>query len=194
MSGRHPSHSSAESSRDHARARAWRARPSSPAAGNAAAQRALIWALALTGGFAVVEAVGGWWSGSLALLSDAGHMVTDAAALGLALFALRIAARPPSRARRTATRAPRCIAAFVNALALLALVVFIVVEAVQPAARARAGRRRRGAGDRAVRPRRQPRHGVDPVARDAHAQHARRAAARAVATCSAPPRRSSRAR
>jgi len=130
MSGRHPSHSSAESSRDHA-AHAHGAHdhhhrpPATPSA-----QRALIWALALTGGFAIVEAVGGWWSGSLALLSDAGHMLTDAAALGLALFALRIAARPPSRRASYGYARAEVIAAFVNALALLALVVFIVVEAV----------------------------------------------------------------
>src|SRR5512143_403097 len=59
-------------------------------------QRALLLALLLTGGFAVVEAAGAWFAGSLALLSDAGHMVTDAASLGLALLAQRIAARPPT--------------------------------------------------------------------------------------------------
>jgi cobalt-zinc-cadmium efflux system protein len=94
-------------------------------------RRALAWALALTGGAAVVEAIGGWWSGSLALLSDAGHMLTDAAALGLALFAVRIARRPPSRRATYGYARAEVLAAFVNALALLALVVFIVVEAVQ---------------------------------------------------------------
>ena len=53
-------------------------------------------ALVVTLAFSGVEAAGGWWAGSLALLSDAGHMVTDAAALGLALFAQSIARRPPS--------------------------------------------------------------------------------------------------
>ena len=57
-------------------------------------------------------------------------MLTDAAALGLALFALRIAARPPSRRASYGYARAEVIAAFVNALALLALVVFIVVEAV----------------------------------------------------------------
>ena len=85
----------------------------------------------LTAGFAVVEALGGWWSGSLALVSDAGHMLTDAAALGLALFANRIAARPPSRRATYGYARAEVIAAFVNALLLLALVVFIVVEAVR---------------------------------------------------------------
>ena len=57
--------------------------------------------------FSVVEAVGGWWSGSLALLSDAGHMVTDALALGLALFAQTVARRPPSHRNSFVTPPPR---------------------------------------------------------------------------------------
>jgi cobalt-zinc-cadmium efflux system protein len=94
-------------------------------------QRALAIALALTGGFAVVEAVAAWLAGSLALLSDAGHMITDAASLGLALFAQRIAARPPSERASYGYARAEVLAAFVNALALLALVVFIAVEAVR---------------------------------------------------------------
>jgi len=93
--------------------------------------QALVWALVVTGGMALVEGIGAFWSGSLALLSDAGHMATDAAALGLALFASRIARRPPTgRASYGYVRA-EVLAAFVNALALLALVVFITVEAVR---------------------------------------------------------------
>jgi len=95
------------------------------------AQRALFVALILTGAFAVVEAAGAWLAGSLALLSDAGHMITDAASLGLALLAQRIAARPPSHRASYGYARVEVIAAFVNALLLLALVVFIVVEAVQ---------------------------------------------------------------
>ena len=100
-----------------------------PAAGNAS--RALLVALLLTGGFAIVEAAGAWVAGSLALLSDAGHMVTDAASLGLALLAQRIAARPPSHRASYGYARAEVIAAFVNALLLLALVVFIAVEAVR---------------------------------------------------------------
>jgi cobalt-zinc-cadmium efflux system protein len=98
---------------------------------DAGAQRALAIALALTGVFALIEVAGAWWAGSLALLSDAGHMVTDAASLGLALFAQRIAARPPSHRASYGYARAEVIAAFVNALALLALVVFIAVEAVR---------------------------------------------------------------
>jgi len=56
--------------------------------------RALVWALGLTAVIAVAEVAGGLVSRSLALLADAGHMVTDAGALGLSLFALWIARRP----------------------------------------------------------------------------------------------------
>jgi len=88
-------------------------------------------ALALTAAFAVVEAIGGWWAGSLALLSDAGHMVTDVAALSIALLAQRLAQRPPSRRASYGYARAEVLAAFINALALLALVVFIVIEAVR---------------------------------------------------------------
>ena len=61
----------------------------------------LLWrAAAATVLFAALEAAGGYWTGSLALLSDAGHMLTDALALGMALFALSFAARPAT-ARKT---------------------------------------------------------------------------------------------
>jgi cobalt-zinc-cadmium efflux system protein len=99
--------------------------------GGRGAQRALAIALALTGGFAIVEAIGAWLAGSLALLSDAGHMLTDAASLGIALFAQHIAARPPSHRASYGYARAEVLAAFVNALALFALVVFIAVEAVQ---------------------------------------------------------------
>src|SRR5437763_16391376 len=99
--------------------------------GAPAAQRALIWALIVTGGMALVEVIGAFWSGSLALLSDAGHMATDAAALGLALFAARIARRPPSRRASYGYARAQVLAGFVNALALLSHVAFISVEAVR---------------------------------------------------------------
>ena len=92
-------------------------------------RRALSIALALTAGFALVEAVGGWYSGSLALLSDAGHMITDAAALGLALFADAVARRPPSRRASYGYGRAEVLAAFVNAIAMLAVVAGIAIEA-----------------------------------------------------------------
>jgi cobalt-zinc-cadmium efflux system protein len=102
-----------------------------PRAADARTSRALIWALFLTGGFGIVEAIGGWLAGSLALLSDAGHMFTDTASLGLALLAYWVARRPPSSRATYGYARAEVLAAFVNALALLALVVFIVIEAVR---------------------------------------------------------------
>ena len=92
--------------------------------------RALMGALVLTGCYAIVEAIGGWLAGSLALLSDAGHMATDTAALGLALFAQWVAKRPPSPRASYGYARAEVLAAFVNALALLLLVGFIVFEAI----------------------------------------------------------------
>ncbi len=94
-------------------------------------RRALAIALGLTVSFAVVEAIGGWMSGSLALLSDAGHMITDGAALGLALFADFIARRPPSRRATYGYGRAEVLAAFVNAIAMLAVVAAIGIEAVR---------------------------------------------------------------
>ena len=88
-------------------------------------------ATALTAAFMVVEAVGGVISGSLALVADAAHMLTDAASLGLALIAFRVSDRPADRRRTYGYHRFPVLAAFVNGLALLAIVGWIAVEAVQ---------------------------------------------------------------
>ena len=85
----------------------------------------------LIGGFTIVEAVGGWLSGSLALLADAGHMFIDTLAIALAYAANRLARRPASRSRSFGHTRLQVLAAFANSLLLLAIVVAIVVEAVQ---------------------------------------------------------------
>lgn len=87
-------------------------------------------ALAITFSFAIVEAIAGYLAGSLALLSDAAHMVTDAAALGLALFAQIIARRPPSARHSFGFGRAEALAAFVNGIAMLILVAWIVGEAI----------------------------------------------------------------
>ena len=87
--------------------------------------------LALTCVFLVVEAVAGFWTGSLALLADAGHMLTDAAGLGLALFATWIAARPPTPAKTYGYYRAEILAALVNALLLLVVAGAILTEAWQ---------------------------------------------------------------
>ena len=93
--------------------------------------RALAFALTLTLLFAAVEVVTGFISNSLALISDAGHMVTDAASLGLALLAQIIAKRPPSARNSFGFGRAEALAAFVNGLAMLVVVGWIVIEAVQ---------------------------------------------------------------
>jgi cobalt-zinc-cadmium efflux system protein len=97
----------------------------------AAAGQVLLWALALTLGFAVIEALAGWWSGSLALLSDAGHMVTDSASLGLAALAAWLARRPPSARHSYGLGRAEIVAALVNAVFMLAVIVTITVVAIQ---------------------------------------------------------------
>lgn len=99
--------------------------------GNKGENRHLTGALALTLGFALVEAVAGWWSGSLALLSDAGHMLTDSTALGLAAVAAWLARRPPSPRHTYGLVRLEVIAALVNGLLMLGLIGFIAVEAWQ---------------------------------------------------------------
>lgn len=96
----------------------------------AASQRRLIFALVLTAGYAVVEALGGLWSGSLALISDAGHMVTDAAALGLAVFAQYIARRPASAKNSYGYARAEVLGALINSLFMLAMVGWIAFEAI----------------------------------------------------------------
>lgn len=90
---------------------------------------ALAIAVALTFGYALVEVFGGLWSGSLALLADAGHMATDSAALLFALAANFIARRPVSDRHSFGLARVEVIAAFVNAIAMLAVVVWIFIEA-----------------------------------------------------------------
>jgi cobalt-zinc-cadmium efflux system protein len=98
----------------------------------AARSRAVLaFTLSLTGAFLVVEAVAGFWTGSLALLADAGHMLTDVAALALALFATWIASRPPTPAKTYGYYRAEILAALVNALILLVVAGAILTEAWQ---------------------------------------------------------------
>jgi cobalt-zinc-cadmium efflux system protein len=86
--------------------------------------------LALTAGYAVVEFIGGLWSGSLALLGDAGHMVSDAVALAMAAIAASLAQRPPGRGHTYGWRRAEVIGALLNGVLMLAIVVMLVVGAV----------------------------------------------------------------
>lgn len=96
----------------------------------ASGARPLALAVALTLGYAIVELIGGLWSGSLALLADAGHMATDSAALLFALAANIIARRPVTDRHSFGLARVEVVAAFVNALAMLVVVGWIFYEAI----------------------------------------------------------------
>ena len=91
----------------------------------------LVTTLALTAAFLVVELVAALWTGSLALLADAGHMFTDVGGLGLALFASWVASRPPTPAKTYGYYRAEILAAVVNALVLFVVAGGILVEAYQ---------------------------------------------------------------
>ncbi len=92
--------------------------------------RRVLIALVLTGGFMVVEVIGGIISGSLALLADAGHMLTDTMALALAAMAFHVSKRPPNSKLTFGYQRFQILAAFVNGLSLLAIVGWILIEAI----------------------------------------------------------------
>ena len=94
-------------------------------------RRALAVVLGLTGLVLVVELVGAYVSGSLALLTDAVHMAGDAGGIALALLAATLAGRPPTARRTFGWQRAEVLAAAVNGLVLLALSVFILIEGVR---------------------------------------------------------------
>ena len=94
-----------------------------------ARRRTLVVALALTLAYMIAEVIGGLASGSLALLADAGHMVTDGAALTLALLAIWVAGRPASIKRTFGFQRVEVLAALLNALGLWLIVTWILIEA-----------------------------------------------------------------
>jgi cobalt-zinc-cadmium efflux system protein len=102
-----------------------------PPASGFSPRRRLALTFALVSIFMVVEAVGGIISGSLALLADAGHMLTDAGALALSYFAIWLAGREASLQRTYGFRRAEILAAFVNAVGLVLLAIWILVEAVE---------------------------------------------------------------
>jgi len=93
-------------------------------------EKRLLVALVLTTGFMVVEAVTGWIVHSLALLSDAGHMLADAGALGLALMAQRVASRPRTLSRTYGYRRAETLAALANGIVLGVTALWVIAEAV----------------------------------------------------------------
>lgn len=94
-------------------------------------EKVLWMAFALTTTFLIAEAVAGWLLNSLALLSDAAHMFTDSAALGIALAAVRIARKPADRFRTYGFHRFEILAATFNALLLFGVAIYILYEAWQ---------------------------------------------------------------
>lgn len=92
--------------------------------------KVFVFALALTLAFAAIEAIGGWFANSLALWGDAGHMLSDTAALGLAALGAWMAGKPPSRRHSFGLGRAEVLAATINGLLMLIVVGGITVEAV----------------------------------------------------------------
>jgi cobalt-zinc-cadmium efflux system protein len=94
-------------------------------------ERKLKWALGLTGTFLIIEVIGGLWTGSLALLSDAAHMLTDVMALIIALIAIRIGKRAADDRRTYGYKRFEILAAAFNAVVLFLVAFYILYEAYQ---------------------------------------------------------------
>src|SRR4051812_21327484 len=92
-------------------------------------RRRLLLVLTLTALYMLAEAAGGWWTGSLALLADAGHMLADVAGLALALVAARFGARPASPTKTYGYYRLEILAAFINGVTLAAVSLFILYDA-----------------------------------------------------------------
>lgn len=97
--------------------------------GHSKNMRPLAITLCLTATFMVAEVIGGLLTGSLALLADAGHMLSDSASLGLALFAFWLSSRPPTPDRSFGYKRAEILAALANGAALVAISIWIFVEA-----------------------------------------------------------------
>lgn len=94
-------------------------------------RRRLATVLGLAAGYMAVEVVGGLWTGSLALLADAGHMLSDVAALALAIFASWIAARPGGARWTYGLARAEILAALAQGAALVAVAILVVLEALE---------------------------------------------------------------
>src|ERR687890_847481 len=92
-------------------------------------RRALAVVLVLTASFTVVEVIGGLLTGSLALLADAGHMLSDNVSLGVALFAAWLAGRPATPEKSFGYRRAEILAALANGIPLVAISIWVFVEA-----------------------------------------------------------------
>lgn len=94
-------------------------------------ERRVFWALLITGSFMVAEVVGGIVSGSLALLADAGHMLTDTGALALSWYAFRVSRRPATPLHSYGQHRFQVLAALINGATLIGIAVWIGIEAAR---------------------------------------------------------------
>jgi cobalt-zinc-cadmium efflux system protein len=99
--------------------------------GQNASERRLWWSLSVLAVFTAFEAVGGFWSHSIALLAEAAHMLADCGSLVLAVLAIRVSRRPASPDRTYGHRRYQPLAAYTNGLLLLAITVGVIVEAAK---------------------------------------------------------------
>ena len=98
--------------------------------GKASSVKVLTIAIVLTLAFALVEALTGWWSGSLALLGDAGHMGSDALALAIATVAAYLATKPPSAKHSFGLGRAEVLAAWISSMIMLIISIVVIVEAI----------------------------------------------------------------
>ena len=98
--------------------------------GKDAGERRLAIALAILATFTLIEAVGGYFANSIALLAESAHMLADSASMVLAIVAIRVSRRPADQKRTYGHRRYQPLAAFVNGLALLLLTAWVVYEAI----------------------------------------------------------------
>ena len=93
-------------------------------------ERRIFWVMWLTGGYMILQVIGGLFSGSLALIADSGHMLSDTAALGLAWFGFRLGKKPADGKRTYGYHRFQILAAFTNGLTLFFIAGWITIEAI----------------------------------------------------------------
>src|SRR5512134_668434 len=99
--------------------------------GDKSGKKNLNLALVITASWFVIELIGGLYANSLALIADAAHMLTDLAALGLSLFALKISTRPATHSKTFGYMRAEILAALANGIFLILIAIYIFYESYQ---------------------------------------------------------------
>lgn len=124
-------HTHSHGNHDHGGGHAGHSHPGHDHSHGATDKTRVLIAACLTGGFMIAEAVGGWLTGSLALLADAGHMLADSVALGLAWYAFHLAGRPATMRLTYGFGRVKTLVAYTNGVTIFIIAVWIVYEAWQ---------------------------------------------------------------